>query len=423
MIRADPTRMPVRAAAPLLLALLLPLPLAAQTAPQVTVAIDPEGLVPVGTPVSVTATLLVPTWMPDPPVWPDLQVADAVTRLPERGTRPVTRRIGNVSWSGIARTWEIVPQRPADYDFGTPTITVTYADPVTNAPTVATVPLPPITLAATVPPGAEGIDPFLAATSLTVTATVDGLPPAPKPGDAFTLTLVTTASGPPAILLPPLADRLPSPTGLRAYPREPVLADGDPATRTESVAYVIEAPGHYEFPAVTLDWWNTMAAAHETATAAPLVIDVPGTRGSGAPAPKRLAALAAAGLAVIAALAVFLLLRRHAPRPASPRRTYRALRHTIRSGPPTAIRTALTNWTVMQGRPLPEDMEAPLRSLERAAYGPPSNPPGATTRRALLEAAARAHARDDDRRHPSRALPPLNPATEDTDGLARAAAP
>ena len=56
--------------------------------------LDPEGPVTVGTPLAVTATVLVPTWMPEPPAWPDLQIADAITRLPERATRPVTERIG-----------------------------------------------------------------------------------------------------------------------------------------------------------------------------------------------------------------------------------------------------------------------------------------------------------------------------------------
>ena len=76
------------------LALLLAPAALAQEGPQVKVALDPEGPVTVGTPVEVTATVLVPSYMPRPPVWPDLQIADAITRLPERATRPVTERIG-----------------------------------------------------------------------------------------------------------------------------------------------------------------------------------------------------------------------------------------------------------------------------------------------------------------------------------------
>jgi hypothetical protein len=38
-----------------------------------------------------TVTALVPSYMPEPPDWPDLQIADAVTRLPERATHPLER--------------------------------------------------------------------------------------------------------------------------------------------------------------------------------------------------------------------------------------------------------------------------------------------------------------------------------------------
>ena len=74
----------------------------------------------------------------------------------------------------IEGAWEITPQRAADFDLGRAAITVTWADPDSNAPVTASVALPPVTFSATVPPGAEGIDPFLAATSVAVTARVDG---------------------------------------------------------------------------------------------------------------------------------------------------------------------------------------------------------------------------------------------------------
>ena len=259
-----------------LLALLLAAPALAQTAPQpqVSVALDPDGPITVGTPIEVTVTVLVPSYMPQPPVWPDLQIADAITRLPDRATHPVTRRIGAESWSGLSRTWEIVPQRPADFDLGSPAIRVTYADIATNAPVTASITLPGIVFSATLPPGAEGIDPFVAASALTVAATVDGLPAAPRPGDAFTLTLTTDASGPPAMTLPPLAEQVPTPPGLRAYPRQPALVDtpGDPPTavRTEAITYVIEAPGAYTLPGPSLDWWNTSTRTRETAATDPV---------------------------------------------------------------------------------------------------------------------------------------------------------
>ncbi len=156
--------------------------------PTVEVSLDPTDPVTVGTPVEVSVTILVPSYMPNPPKWPDLQIADAITQLPDRATVPITRHVRQRSWSGLTRTYEITPQRAADFDLGGAEVTVTYADPDTNAPRQATLSLPDVSISAVLPKGAEGLDPFIAAQSLTLTAKIDGLPEKPKPGDAFTLT-------------------------------------------------------------------------------------------------------------------------------------------------------------------------------------------------------------------------------------------
>ena len=388
------------------LALLLAPAALTHEGPQVKVALDPEGPVTVGTPVEVTATVLVPSYMPRPPVWPDLQIADAITRLPERATRPVTERIGQESWSGIARTWEIVPQRAADYDLGGAEVTVTWADPESNAPVETTVELPGIVITATVPAGAEGIDPFLAATRLGVTATVDGLPEAPKPGDAFTLTLVTSAEGPPAMLLPELAKRIPTPAGLRAYPREPVLADAPPtATRTETVAYVIEASGNYVLPGVSVDWWNTASESRATAKTDPISFAVEGGAAGTAGQHGRVWALALGGLAVAGGL--WLALRRRAG-PVAPTEgaLYRELRRAVRSGSVEAIRQRLVAWREAAGGGVDEGIEGALRGLERGVYGPGPVGDEGELRRRLMQAIKVARSRREVSREV--ALPPLN---------------
>ena len=357
----------------LALALLLAAPALAQPAPQpqASVTLDPDGPVTVGTPVRVTATVLVPSYMPQPPVWPDLQIADAVTRLPERATHPVTRRIGGESWSGIARTWEIIPQRPADYDLGAAEATVTYADPETNAPVQATVALPGIAFTATVPPGAEGIDPFLAAASLTLAATVDGLPDAPRPGDAFTLTLTTTASGPPAMLLPPLAGRLPTPPGLRAYPRQPALTDGDPASRTEAVAYVIKPPAATRsrpLPGLVehrdLDPRDGNDRSPDHRRRGPRRLARPGRRRPRRPppgSPSRPSSPPPCSPGASSAVA------RARPAATSPSALRRALLASARTDPPETIRRHLAAWQAALPAPAP-----PRRGRRRA---PPPRPP------------------------------------------------
>ena len=280
-----------------------------------------------------------------------------------------------------------------------PPVAVTYADPATNAPVEASVAVPAIAFSATVPrrrgrAWTPSSPPPASPSPPRSTACRE----AAKPGDAFTLTLTTRAAGPPALLLPPLAGRLPTPAGLRAYPRQPVLTDDPPAaTRTEAVAYVIERPGRYELPAVTLDWWNTAASARETAATAPVTIDVPppaGWRDPDAPGggARRLPAIAAAILAT--ALLAWLALRRRGPRPPSERRLYRALRRAIRSGPDADIRPRLADWRAALPAPAPTAaVEDALRALDRLRYGPqPSAASDAEARGALLAAVARMRA-------------------------------
>jgi hypothetical protein len=383
--------------------------------PQLTVTFDPDGPVTVGTPVDVTATVLVPTFMPDPPAWPDLQVADAVTRMPDRATRPVTERIGRDTWSGVARTWQIIPQRAGDFDLGQPQVTITWADPETNQPTTTPLDLPSVAFSATLPAGAEGIDPFLAATAVTLTVAIDGLSASPKPGDAFTLTVTTTAAGPPAILLPPLAGRIATPPGLRAYPREPALTDGATATRTEAIAYVIEGPGTYAFPPLTLDWWNTTTGTRETATADPVRLTVAAP--TGWPAPHRgggrpSATIVAVLLGIAAALGVAVLRFRHrTPRPPSEAGLYRALRRAVRGAPTPEIRRRFCQWrSALPELPVtPAPVGAALRALERPTYGPPGEQaPQTAARRALLSALAAM--RTSEQRRGYAPLPPLNPS-------------
>lgn len=404
------------------LALLLASAAQAQEAgPQVSVAIDPQGPVTVGTPVAVSVTLLVPTFMPSPPVWPDLQIADAITRLPERATRPVTERRGAESWSGLVRTWEIVPQRAADFDLGPLRIDATYADPQTSAPVRATVAVPDIAFTATVPAGAEGMDPFVAATSLGLDATVAGLPDEPKPGDAFTLTLTTTAAGPPAMLLPPLAARLPDLPGLRAYPRQPVLADGPPATRIEAVAYVIEQPGEYRIPALTLDWWNAGTAARETAATQPIAVSVPAPPGwrppgdGAAAAHRRWPVMAVVVVAAVAAATVLLYRRRpRPPRPPSEAELYRGLRRAIREAPAGAVHQSLAAWrAALAASPTPEASGAvdhALAALDRLTYAPGAVHAGSESRaRNDLLRAVRTVREARDGHQLRGQLPPLNP--------------
>ncbi|PZR00316.1 MAG: hypothetical protein DI533_06990 [Cereibacter sphaeroides] len=420
---------------PILILFFLALPVWGQEAaapaeqPQVQVELDPDGPVTVGTPVTVSITLLVPTYMPDPPVWPDLQLADAITRQISGSSRPVTQRIGSESWAGLHRIYQITPQRAAEYVLPPSQIDVTYADPMTNAAMKTPVDMPPIQFSAVVPKGAEGLNPFLAADDFTLAAKIDGPGDAPKPGAVVKLTLTQEAKGTEAMLLPPLLDGLEIPQGLRAYPGQPELTDkpgerGDPdvARRVEAVTYVVEVPGDYNLPAIKLDWWNNQTQSIATVSIDPVRFSVaapPGWSASGQEPAWRtwLIITLTAGLGVVA-LMLFLLRRRGAVWRSTRRHfepvLFRELRHDVHQGSIASIRPALHCWLDTWGQSeVPLDIDHLLIVLERRAYGPEVAAKGADAdlRRRLSDSIARERTklrRSCGYRPVSPRLPPLN---------------
>ena len=406
------------------------LPVAAQSpadAPQVEVTIDPPEGATVGTPLSVTLSVLAPNYLLKAPVWPDLQIADAITRVPPNASRPGSRRIGGQTWVIVSRVYEITPQRAADYTLDPQKIPLTYADPETNQPVPAEATTPAITFSGTVPKGAEGLKPFVAAEALTISDAVEGPGDDPRPGSAVTRTVTIAAQGTQAMLLPPiLGDDVPA--GLRAYPREPELSDqpgergaAPKARRVESVTYVAELPGDYTLPPLRLDWWNSKAGKIESAESQGASFSIPAPPGwhpPGTPDPRRVLLLWVGGitLAILAAL----WLGRHRLRSgwAHLRRSepvvFRRMLGQARHGHTGEVRRMLGEWRPLlgAGNP-PASVETALRRAERELWGPgerlPS--PSSASRKALVAALREARRDLRHRRHGTAqgALPPLNP--------------
>ena len=403
-----------------------PLALAAQDWPFVEIARAPGGPVAVGTPVLVTLTLLVPSYMPQPPIWPDMQLSDAITQPAPRASQPLTRRIGRASWAGLQHSYVVTPQRAADYVFPPATIGVTYADPAGGAPIRYDAPVPQIALSAIVPAGARGLDPYVAACSLRLTGGMDGPGEAAHPGASVTRSLVIQAQGTQGMLLPEVLDRLPVPQGLRAYPHLPQLQDGpDGARRVESVTYSVEMPGDYALAPIRLDWWNMELNRVESAT-------LPEARFSVAAPPGWHPSLTAAetarhrrimpltGVAGMALVLAAVLLRQPMARrwrdwraraTRSEPALFRRLMRLVRAGAVPRLRPAVTAWLSTLGfSASPHPLEHALIAEERRRWGPAPAPP---ERAALIAALrdARIEATSDHARQAD-GLPELNPRAE-----------
>jgi len=236
----------------------------AQEIPVVRVDVTPDA-VAVGESVEVRVTLLVPTWFARPPVYPDFELANAITRLPPDSSYPTSERIGRDTWSGIVRNYRVYPLVGASYRLSGETIKVAYANPGAE-PVETEVPVPEIVFSGTVPAGAEALDPYVAGKHLALELDVDGETTGLEPGDAVVLEWRATLDGLPAIFIPPLAPALAF-EGASVYADQPVVDDGPPGTRTEKVTLVFEAGGDFVIPAVSIDYWNTNAGSVETAAA------------------------------------------------------------------------------------------------------------------------------------------------------------
>ena len=106
-----------------------------------------------------------------------------------------------------------------------------------------------------------------------------------KAGEPITLTLAIVADGLAAEQLPKLSVQVPA--GIKAYTDQPELrneAGNDGVIGVRQEKWVVVAPynGEYEFPGLSVDWWNTATGKQETAQLKPVKMVVTG--GQAAPA-------------------------------------------------------------------------------------------------------------------------------------------
>ncbi len=420
-----------------------------RTRPIVRTEIRPERAV-VGSPIHLFVTVLVPTWFTHAPDYPSFELAGLVVRRPPDSSTNVQETRSGTVYSGIVREYVLRPQRDADYVLDDRVVGVHYADPETRRSIDVELPLPTIRFRGIIPPPAADLDPFVATDRLTLEQTIGGASDTLRVGDAITRTLQIRARNLPALFLPPILEDQPDVPGLRAYPRNPVATDipgtraGHPTgSRLEAVTYVIEEPGAYTLPAVSLRWWNRRTGSIEIATTPPLAfsavaggsdLDTDATLSQDDSSIQRL------GLLAVGILTIFSIgwasrkrLRRFASRTrdriakleASEPVRFRRLLRAVDRADARAIQDALDAWLESVGlRPrtlssLKEEggFESLIQSMEpverrlffeptRASDGPLVD--STTFRRALRQARRKLlHANPSS--GPPHSLPPLNP--------------
>lgn len=244
-----------------------------QEQPVVRVEVTPETVI-VGESAQMTITVLVPTWFTRPSIYPTFELANAMTRLPADSSYPIRERVGNESWSGIVRSYEIYPLLGATYRLAGQSIQISYANPGSD-PVQTSVEIPEIVLRGQVPQGAESLDPYIAGSNLELRLDIEGSHESLKAGDALVLDYVAELNGLPAIFIPPLAPDLRL-DGVSVYADAPDVKDGTPARRSEKITLVLDAGGEFNIPERELKYWNTDSKSIETVVAEGLTFSVTG---------------------------------------------------------------------------------------------------------------------------------------------------
>jgi hypothetical protein len=237
--------------------------------------LEPAGAVMPGQPVKLVVDAITTTWFTAAPVFPAIDIPGAVATPPGDDATNVSETVAGVRWFGVSRTYIVTPRTGGD--LAIPPIALELHVGQIDKPVQAKTPaLKLVVKQVQRPAGAEDA---LASSRLQVSQSLDRALAGLKQGDAFTRSVTVSAAGLPGMMLPPTT--FPPVPGLAVYPKAPVVQDKSRqkegflgSTRIDAATYVMQRPGHYELPGVSISWWDTSANVLRAASAPSLAFDV-----------------------------------------------------------------------------------------------------------------------------------------------------
>ena len=245
----------------LLLALLLPAWIATAQEAKVRAHMELPVTPWVGQKVVMVVELLAPGYFSGSPDF-DLPAVPGLLIFPPED-RPV---LGSETIDGVAYTVQrheilVFPRKAGN--FTVPTFQVRFnikRSPLEKNSEPQNVTTEPQHFTAALPPGADEVGTLISAREVKADEQWKPKPAAAKTGDAFTRTITWSAPDVPGMAFPPFpADKI---GGLGVYPKSPQVSDHSErgtlqGSRTDTVVYVCEHPGHYVIPAAQFTWWDT----------------------------------------------------------------------------------------------------------------------------------------------------------------------
>jgi len=232
--------------------------------------------VTVGQKTTLMLDVLAPNYMTRPPVTPEFQISNAVTRA--GSTVNLTEQVNGTTYAGVRYEFLIYPQEPGSYSLPAQNVTVTYAaePPASREAVLVT---PELSFDAIIPDAAQELDPFVAAARLAIRQQIKLSSDPLKVGDSIVRTVTVEADETPAMLLPPLlADRVAGADGYAAQPQLQDKFESRTGTlvsqRVDQVTYIMQQTGKFGLPAIDIAWWNVRDGKVEHATADAVVLNI-----------------------------------------------------------------------------------------------------------------------------------------------------
>jgi len=236
--------------------------------------LEPTGHVVVGQPVKLIVDVLVTTWFTSAPEFPLFDLPGALVVQSDEQAPHLTEEIHGATWFGLTQTYIITPMEP--HEFTIPRLHVVLHPGMSPGPVKVWSPTRKFT--AKVPAGAEGVAVFLSTDHLKTIQRFDHKLAGLHVGDAFTRTITSTAKGTQAMFIPPFP--FAQVEGLAVYPNVPQVQNLSAdrkgfiaGRRIDSASYLIQKPGHYELPGVTVQWWDLRLGKLREHTIAPVSFD------------------------------------------------------------------------------------------------------------------------------------------------------
>ena len=245
------------------LLLALSLTAAAQSPENVRVRawLEPDSGIIVGQQVRLTVEVATTTWFPSAPQFPELDITNAISMMPESfgvGSRDYE---DGVSWTGQQRSYVIYPQRVGRYRVPSVAVTLQYAQDDGKPSEPVTLSSPELQFEVNLPEAAvrEGVASLVATPQLTVDESYDKGFKEIKVGDSVRRTVRMSAADSVGMLLPPIPFE--GADGVSVYPDRPQISDrfergNYSGNRTEAVTYVFGAEGRAFIPEVSFFWWD-----------------------------------------------------------------------------------------------------------------------------------------------------------------------